>query len=173
VNTPGLSLEVFGVERFDAMEEHARADIVEHLELDVEYCRRKWDCGNLVVFAWINERPAGIAWCAFGSVEVPELSRTLELQESDAYIHDVFVAPSARGRAIAPSMLEFIAHELRQRDYYRSWALIGSDNSASIRAFEKASFTPVADIIRAQLGGVERLIVRPPDPEAKLLLGLG
>jgi hypothetical protein len=69
-------------------------------------------------------------------------------------------------------MLEFLAGELRQRDVYRSWALIGSDNLASIRAFEKAAYTPLADIIYARMGSVDRIIVRPPDPEAKLLLGL-
>ena len=87
--------------------------------------------GDLVVLARLNERPAGIAWCARRSVPVPELGRTLRLIQSEAYIHDVFVAPQARGRAVAPSMLEFLARELRQRDVYRSWALIGNDNTAS------------------------------------------
>lgn len=169
---PEVTIGLLSEAEFDALDEHARAEIVEHLELDEGYCRDKWRRGDLVIFARVHERPAGIAWCARSPVLVPELGRILELGPSEAYIHDVFVAPSARGRAVAPSMLEFLAHELRQRDVYRSWALIGSDNSASIRAFEKAAYAPVADIIYARMGSMDRIIVRPPDPEAKLLLGL-
>jgi ribosomal protein S18 acetylase RimI-like enzyme len=125
-----------------------------------------------VTYATINGRPAGIGWCALRAVDVPELGRELRLAPHEAYIHDVFVAPQARGRAVAPSMLEFMASELRQRDVYRSWALIGSDNIASIRAFEKAAYTAVADVIYTRVANIDRIVVRPPDPEARQLLGL-
>ena len=69
-------------------------------------------------------------------------------------------------------MLEYLAGELRQQDVYRSWALIEPSNVASVRAFEKAAYTPVADIVYARMANVERVTVRPPDPEAKQLLGL-
>ena len=92
---------------------------------------------------------------------MPELGRSLVLLTTEAYIHDVFVAASARGRAVAPSMLEFLARQLRERDTYRSWALIGSDNLASVRAFEKASYTSVCDVIHARMGGLDRVMVRP------------
>jgi len=168
----GLELSTLEEAEFEAKSRGERDDIVETLELDDEYCRKKWQRGDLVILACLNGRPAGISWCARGTVEVPELDRTLELTSTEAYIHDVFVAPSARGRSVAPAMLEFLAHELRQRDFYRSWALIGSENVASVRAFEKAAYAPVADIIYTRMGNVDRLSVRPPDPEAKKLLGL-
>ena len=125
-----------------------------------------------MVLAKLVERPAGIAWCALKPVQVPELDREIRLGLGEAYIHSLFVAPQARGRAVAPSMLEFLAHELRQKDVYKSWALIGSDNAASIRAFEKAAYAAVADVINAHLASVDKLMVRPPDPDAKKILGL-
>jgi GNAT superfamily N-acetyltransferase len=170
--TDGLELSVMGEADFDALDDRSRGDIRELLELDLDYCRQKWHRGDLVVYATVNGRPAGIGWCARRVVDVPELGRTLRLKPHDAYIHDVFVAPSARGRGVAPAMLEFMAQQLRQTDVYRSWALIASENVASIRAFEKASFTAVADLIYTHVGKKERLQVRPPDPEAKQLLGL-
>lgn len=170
--TPGLVLTLFTEEDFDALDDRTRAEMIEILGLEETYCRDKWRRGDLAVLARLFDRPAGITWCARDAVIVPELGRTLRLGSSEAYIHDVFVAPHARGRAVAPSMLEFLARELRQRDVYRSWALIGSDNTASVRAFEKAAYAAVADVIHAQLANVDRLIVRPPDPEAKKLLGL-
>ena len=42
-----------------------------------------------------------------------ELGRTLRMSKYDAYIHSVFVPPAARGRAVAPVMLEHLAKELR------------------------------------------------------------
>lgn len=170
--TDGLELSAFTETDFDELDARARADLLEGLELDEGYAREKWQRGDLVILARLFGRPAGITWCARAPVPLPQLGRTLILDKFEAYIHDVFVAPQARGRAVAPSMLEFVAQELRQRDVYRSWALIGSDNIASVRAFEKAAYAAVADIIYAHLGNVDRLVVRPPDPEAKKLLGL-
>jgi GNAT superfamily N-acetyltransferase len=173
--TPGLTLARFGAEDFQRLEPTDRELLVESLELDPEYARDKWVRGDLVVLARVNGRPAGIAWAARDRVWVPELGRTLQLNATEAYIHDVFVAPQARGRAVAPSMLEFLARELRAADVYRSWALIGNENIASVRAFEKAAYAAVADIIYQRAGvagGAEKLTVRPPDAEAIRLLGL-
>jgi ribosomal protein S18 acetylase RimI-like enzyme len=147
---------------------------MEGLDLDFDYARQKWQRGDLVALARLGAKPAGIAWCARNEVWVPELGRSLQLLPSEAYIHDVFVAPQARGRAVAPSMLEFLARELRAGDTYRAWALIGMDNVASVRAFEKAAYAAVADIIyqRERAGGpAEKVTVRPPDPEALRLMG--
>lgn len=170
--TEGLELSPLSEGEFDALDARARTEMLEMLELDESYCRDKWQRGDLVIVARLFGRPAGITWCARAPVPLPKLGRTLILNKSEAYIHDVFVAPQARGRAVAPSMLEFVAKELRQLDVYRSWALIGSDNVASVRAFEKAAYAAVAELIYAHLGNVDRLVVRPPDPEAKKLLGL-
>jgi len=124
------------------------------------------------VLATLGIRPAGIAWAARGPIEAPELGRTLRLSKYDAYIHSVFVAVAARGRGVGPVMLEHLTKELRQTDTYRSWALIAADNQASLRAFQKASFTPVCDVIHAKMATVDRVVCRPPDPEAMELLGL-
>ncbi len=170
--TVGLELSVFSEADFDALEDAERTELCRVLELDADYCRSKWRRGDFVVLARIDGQPAGIAWCARTAVRVPELDRDVRPGEHECYIHDVFVAPTARGRTVAPSMLEFIAQELRQQDVYRSWALIAPENVASIRAFEKAAYTAVADIVYARMATVERVSVRPPDPEAKQLLGL-
>jgi GNAT superfamily N-acetyltransferase len=131
-----------------------------------------WQRGDQAVLATNDIRPAGIAWAARGPIEAPELGRTLRMSKYDAYIHSVYVPPAARGRAVAPVMLEHLAKELRAADAYRSWALIAADNQASLRAFQKASFTPVCDVIHAKMATVDRIVCRPPDPEAKELLGL-
>ncbi len=167
---PGLTMESLDLEDFDALDKSERTRLIEYLELDEAYCRKKWEHRNTVVLARLDGTPAGIAWCARRSVEVPELDRTLVLGLHEAYIHDVFVAPYARGRSVAPSMLEHLAAALREQDVYRSWALIGAENEPSSRAFEKAAYTPVADIIYARVAN--RLRIRPPDPEARRLFGL-
>ncbi len=170
---PGLELRDFTEADWDALDEAHRAELIEHLALDEATARRQWRRGDSAVYATLGVRPAGIAWAARGgNIEAPELDRTLHLMKYDAYIHSVYVAAAARGRAVAPVMLEHVAKGLRATDAYRSWALIAADNHASLRAFQKASFTPVCDVIHAKMATVDRVVCRPPDPEAQELLGL-
>ncbi|MDB4953810.1 MAG: GCN5-related N-acetyltransferase [Myxococcales bacterium] len=169
---PGLELQAFTEADYDKLDESRRTDLIEQLQLDELTARKFWRRGDIAVLATLGIRPAGVAWTARGPVEVPELGRTLHMMKYDAYIHSVFVATAARGRAVAPVMLEHMAKELRATDAYRSWALIAADNQASLRAFQKASFTPVCDVIHAKMATVDRVVCRPPDPEAQDLLGL-
>ncbi len=170
--TAGLVLARFTEADFDALPPQAKADISEQLVLDEAQARASWGRGDLALLARLHDRPAGIAWAARGPVEVPELARTLSLSKYEAYIHDVYVAGAARGRAVAPVMLEQLARELRDLDVFRAWALIGADNQGSVRAFEKASYTAVCDVIYARMASVNRIVLRPPDPEAKELFGI-
>jgi L-amino acid N-acyltransferase YncA len=105
-------------------------------------------------------------------VYVPDIGREVRPGAGECYIHDVYVHPDERGRQVAPAMLDFLARELRGRDVYRAWALIERNNTASTRAFEKAAYASVADVVYARMGLASRLFVRPPDPEARAFLGL-
>jgi GNAT superfamily N-acetyltransferase len=169
---PGLEINELTEAEYDKLDEAKRADLLEQLQLDEDTAKKFWRRGDKALLAMLGMRPAGIAWYARGPVEVPELGRTLRMGKYDAYIHSVFVAVAARGRAVAPVMLEHLAKVLRETDAYRSWALIEAHNHASIRAFQKASFTPVCDVIHAKMATVDRVVCRPPDPEAEELLGL-
>ncbi len=171
-STPGLIMQMFTEADYDAFDKAEREQFLEGLECDEHDIRNTWAGGDIAVLARLNDRPAGIVWCACQRVMVPEVDRFLEIGPGEAYIHDLFVAPQARGRSLAPSILEFLATELRTRDIYKSWALIGSNNIASVRAFEKAAYAAVADIVHAHIAGVDKLVVRPPDVEAKKLLGM-
>jgi len=168
----GLELVSFTEADYDKLDEARRTDLLDQLAFDEATARMQWRRGDQTVLASLGVRPAGIAWAARGPIEAPELGRVLRMSKYDVYIHSVYVAPAARGRAVAPVMLEQLAKELRATDAYRSWALIAADNHASLRAFQKASFTPVCDVIHAKMATVDRVVCRPPDPEAQELLGL-
>ena len=157
---------------FDAFTSEARQDVASRLELDEAYCREKWGRGDTVLYATLSGQAIGIAWCARSHVYVPELAREVRPGAYECYIHDVFVAHDARGRGVAPVMLEALARRLRQRDVYRAWALIAPDNVASTRAFEKAGYASVADVIHARMAVVDKLVLRPPDSDGRRLLGL-
>jgi ribosomal protein S18 acetylase RimI-like enzyme len=168
----GLVVTELSEADFDALPPAERGAMLERLELEEGYCREKWRRGDLVVLARLGERPAGIAWCARSSVLVAEIGREVRPGPAECYIHDVYVSPDARGKNVAPAMLEDLAKRLRQRDVYRAWALIEPSNVASTRAFEKAAYAAVADVIYARMAVVDKIVIRPPDPEAKRLLGL-
>ena len=136
------------------------------------YCRQKWDRGDTVVLAEVAGKPAGIVWCARAR-GVRARHRARGAARRRRVLHPRrYVHPDERGRQVAPAMLDFLARELRARDVYRAWALIERTNTASTRAFEKAAYASVADVVYARMGLASRLIVRPPDPEARAFLGL-
>ncbi|HEX6839579.1 MAG TPA: GNAT family N-acetyltransferase [Polyangia bacterium] len=170
--TGELSLSLFTKRDFDALVPAERERYVARLDLQEAYCRQKWDRGDTVVLATESGKPAGILWCARTPVYVPDIGREVRPGGGECYIHDVYVHPDERGRQVAPAMLDFLARELRGRDVYRAWALIERTNVASTRAFEKAAYASVADVVYARMGLASRLIVRPPDPEARAFLGL-
>ncbi len=167
-----LTIRLFTRPEFEALSEPAREQFATRLDLQPSYCRQKWDRGDTVVLAEVAGRPAGIVWCARAAVYVPDIGREVRPGAGECYIHDVYVHPDQRGRQVAPAMLDFLARELRSRDVYRAWALIERSNTASTRAFEKAAYASVADVVYARMGLASRLIVRPPDPEARSFLGL-
>ena len=177
VATPDLVLSLLSEETFLAMGEKAREELLGRLELSASYCAQKWARRDLVVLAEIvdesgRRRAAGIVWCARAPVYVPDIAREVKPLAGECYIHDVFVHPDQRGRQITPAMLDYLARELRGRDVYRAWALIERSNTASTRAFEKAAYAAVADVVYARVGLSSRLLVRPPDPEARAFLGV-
>jgi GNAT superfamily N-acetyltransferase len=167
-----LDLQILDLAGFDAMAPVARDALVTRLELPSAYTREKWRRGDLAVVATLEGRPAGIAWCARTAVFVPDIGREIRPTTGECYIHEVFVHPDERGKKIAPAMLDHLARYLRARDVYRAWALIERTNSASVRAFERADYVAVADVVYVQMGIGSHLFVRPPDPEARALLGL-
>jgi ribosomal protein S18 acetylase RimI-like enzyme len=173
VREPGdLSIRLFARADFDALDDDEREEFCGRLDLSPGYCRQKWDRGDTVVLAEVAGRPAGIVWCARTAVYVPDIGREVKPSPGECYIHDVYVHPDERGRQVAPAMLDFLARELRSRDVYRAWALIERANTASTRAFEKAAYASVADVVYARMGLASRLFVRPPDAEARAFLGL-
>jgi len=167
-----LAIRLFSQGSFAALSESARDAFMTRLDLSEGYCRQKWARGDTVVLAEVAGLPAGIAWCARAAVFVPDIGREVKPGPGECYIHDVYVHPDERGRQVAPAMLDFLSRELRSRDVYRGWALIERSNTASTRAFEKAAYASVADVVYARMGLVSRLIVRPPDPEARAFLGM-
>jgi len=167
-----LTLSLFTRADFDRLPPAERELYIQRLDLQEAYCRQKWDRGDTVVLAMESGKPAGILWCARTPVYVPDIGREVRPGAGECYIHDVYVHPDERGRQVAPAMLDFLARELRSRDVYRAWALIERTNVASTRAFEKAAYASVADVVYARMGLASRLFVRPPDPEARAFLGL-
>jgi ribosomal protein S18 acetylase RimI-like enzyme/CelD/BcsL family acetyltransferase involved in cellulose biosynthesis len=170
--TGELTLSLFTRAQLEALDETVRDEYIARLDLQEAYCRQKWDRGDTVVLALAGDRPAGILWCAKTPVYVPDIGREVRPGGGECYIHDVYVHPDERGRQVAPAMLDFLSRELRRRDVYRAWALIERTNVASTRAFEKAAYASVADVVYARMGLASRLFVRPPDPEARSFLGL-
>lgn len=168
----GPVLQRFGAADFDRLLTIEQETLLGRLELDAASLKQKWQRGDTAVLATIDGRPAGIGWFTQTAVDVPAIERAIRPGAGEAYIFDLFVSPEERGRGVAPAMLAFMAGRLRELDIYRAWALIERSNTASTRAFERAGWASVADVLYARMGLTTRLVLRPPDPEAQRLFGV-
>ena len=169
---PGLTFSRLELGDFDALPLGRRGALCLALELSEPYCRQKWARGDVALRADFDGEPAAVLWCARGPVYVPELDREVRPAQASCYVHDVFVAPWARGRRVASALLAYAASELARADVARAWALVRRENRASARAFERAAWQPACEVLYARLGRRSRLLVRPADREAARLLGV-
>ena len=100
----------------------------------------------------------------FHRVEPAEL-QTYEL----GYIFN----PGDQGRGYATEAARaLVGHAFAMMGAHRVIAQCNPANVASTRAFEKAAYASVGDVIHAHMGPVDKLVLRPPDPEGKKLLGI-
>jgi hypothetical protein len=169
---PGLTFSRLELPDFEALAPGRRSALCLALELSEPYCRQKWARGDVALRADLDGEPAAVLWCARGPVYVPELEREVRPEAAACYVHDVFVAPWARGRRVASALLAYAQSELLRADVARAWALVRRENTASARAFERAAWQPACEVLYARLGRRSRLLVRPADREASRLLGL-
>ena len=171
----GLQIDEFGQREFDALSGEERAVLLERIEPiggDEAYWRERWRCGDLMVLARLAGRPSGMTWCRRSPVMLHEVGRVVRLGLSECYMDGAFVTPDARGKNILPAMLEDLGRRMAARDVHTAWTLIERANVASVRGVDKTGYVLVADVVYTHVGPVHRLVVRPPDPAAKRLLGL-
>jgi GNAT superfamily N-acetyltransferase len=62
------------------------------------------------------------------------------LAPDEVLTEGMFVAPSVRGRRVAPAMLQVTARELARRGYRRALAVVDIGNTSSLRAFSGAGY---------------------------------
>lgn len=104
--------------------------------------------GSMIHRAWVQFGPRRIkTWRSYGS---------LDLRSGEAYIHYCETAPRARGRGVYPTVLAFIASELRQDGMHSIFITTTEDNLPSRHGIERAGFAESARIrIRIRFG-IER-----------------
>ena len=171
----GLQIDEFGQPEFDALSGEERAVLIERIEPiggDEAYWRERWRCGDLMVLARLAGRPSGMTWCRRSPVMLLEVGRVVQLALSECYMDGGFVTPDARGKNILPAMLEDLGRRMAARDVHTAWTLIERANVASVRGVNKIGYALVADVVYTHVGPIHRLVVHPPDPAAKRLLGL-
>ncbi len=170
-----LSIESVDQAVLATFSERDCSDIVEHLQSTQDSWHTLLSSGNTAVVARLQSRLVGVAFASLTELMMPEPCIRPPLPGGQACVHGVVVAADARGSSIGSLMLEKLAEHLRSLDIYRSWAILPQGDDAPSRAFQKALYTPVADMLldRSASGtATKEVVLRPPDAEAKRLLGL-
>lgn len=89
-----------------------------------------------------NGRIGHYSWLGFGSPYAAEVELVLPLRPTDCYLYNCRTLRSERGRGLFPRVIRFAVEVARQDGAERVVALVSSTNTASLKAFAKAGFTP-------------------------------
>lgn len=98
--------------------------------------------GSHAYAAYDDERIVGVCFYWFG-----ERYRTRNfwpLAVGEAKLVQIVVLPDARGRGIAPRLIQVSSQDLIQKGFRRAYARIWHSNTPSVRAFERAGWTRIA-----------------------------
>jgi RimJ/RimL family protein N-acetyltransferase len=118
------------------------------------------------------------SWVTLEGAWTRELRRWIVPPAKDAYIYESFTRQDARGRGAYPRALAGIATWAARAARDRLWVAVEADNPASLRAVEKAGFSPAFTIdyrrrwgrvaitrLAGDLENTGRLMIRDaPDP---------
>ena len=119
--------------------------------------------------AFVDGIPAGFVWLSRVDAEIGSLNATLRLGEGDAYVMEVYVRPTLRGKGLAPIMTERLYPELCEDGYRRIVALTDLGNRPVFRLLEKRGYHRHHRLFLWRLAPFERLTERACHPEAGTL----
>jgi hypothetical protein len=94
--------------------------------------------GDRGYFAYLNNKCVHRSWIQFGPQEVePHWATPMQLNSHEIFIRFCETAAEARGKNIFPAVLYKITQDFKDKTIFTS---VDLDNTASIRAIEKAGF---------------------------------
>ena len=102
--------------------------------------------GTECYLALEGDRIVHATWVTTSAAWIGELGRYFVPEGGSAYVYESYTSPPARGRGIYPVVLRHIALALRDEGVRTLWIGVGADNAPSIRAIQKAGFTPAFDV---------------------------
>lgn len=117
-----------------------------------------------------QRRIAGYGWVRYDAIRIDDIALLLPLPSGHAYIWDCMTLPRWRGRHVFPGLLRFLLEALRQEGMHEAWAGVAPGNTASMRAFARAGFRHIADVVVARDRPLLRLKREVLAEESGLLL---
>src|SRR5262245_38562875 len=100
----------------------------------------------LILIADIGAMPVGYAF-----VRIEPGNLVLELRETGAYLHDIFVTPEARTRGLGRMLLEAAFAAARELGSASLMLGVSPQNAAARALFERAGFRPTMVEMRVEL----------------------
>lgn len=113
--------------------------------------RARLENGDLAYLAWDDDRAVAYVWFRAGSWT--EDDTVFVLADDERWAYDSFVAPSARGRRIAPGLMAHALADLQQRGVRRVLSVIDHLNEASLRASRRYGGRPIGSFLTVAVPG--------------------
>jgi len=108
---------------------------------------RRFETGRRCFVGRLGEEIVTYGWLTIGDESVGELERNYHMQPGEAYIWDCATLPAHRGSGLYGALLSHIVQTLRAEGIRRAWIGANLDNEPSLRAFARAGFQPVVQVV--------------------------
>ena len=114
--------------------------------------RRRFGRGERCFGARHEGQLVALRWIATGSVHVPYLGRTLDLDDGDVFVYEAYTAPELRRRGIARATEGRLAALLRDEGYRRILRTVLPENASGVGMHSAVGNRPIGTIGYLKLG---------------------
>jgi GNAT superfamily N-acetyltransferase len=119
--------------------------IAQLAQLSIEEVERRFQVGNHLYLAYIDEEPVAYGWLATQHASIDEIQLSFNVTEKNCYLWDFATLLEWRGKSIYQHFLQdLIRQEVPHIE--RFWIGYVPDNKAAERAITNAGFQSIADI---------------------------
>ncbi len=142
---PPASVTVRPVEAADVPRLRQIASSADGVRLEA-FARR----GSLGVLAERDGAALGYMWASFAIF--PELHRVaIDLNQREAFIHDIWVVPAARRQGLASAMLAYLFDRLKKRDIQTVVNHVVVDNRQALEFHHRRGYQPVFNLTHRRI----------------------
>jgi ribosomal protein S18 acetylase RimI-like enzyme len=103
-----------------------------------------FESGSMVFIASQNAEVVGYCWVSSGAgQDVNRIAAALQLEDGDAYVHDLFTSMAHRSKGVGRSLVSHRLRYLREHGYKRAVGAVFANNVPALKVNKKTGYESI------------------------------